>query len=160
MAVSKVIYKGTVLVDLTEDTITPEDLALGVTAHKSNGEQITGAMLNQGGVSGELTSISEPYQVPEGYHDGSGIVTIAATEAAKLIPENIKLGIDVLGVVGTCVTEVTAQSKTVTPSTSSQTIVPDSGYDYLSQVNVGAIPYTELQNSSGGITVKIGVVSS
>lgn len=45
---------------------------------------------------------------------------------------------------GTIVTitgeEVTLQSKTATPSTSSQTISPDSGYTGLSQVTVNAIP--------------------
>ena len=160
MAVSKVIYKGTVLVDLTEDTITPEDLALGVTAHKSNGEQITGAMLNQGGVSGELTSISEPYQVPEGYHDGSGSVSLDVTEQAKIIPENIKSGIEILGVQGNYGgSTASVQSKSVTPQTTAQTVLPDNGYDYLSQVNVSAIPYVETQNVAGGVTVTIGAVS-
>lgn len=50
----------------------------------------------------------------------------------------------------------TPQSKTVTPSTSQQTILPDEGYNYLSQVVVEAIPYTESENSAGGITVTIG----
>ena len=48
------------------------------------------------------------------------------------------------------------QSKTVTPSTSQQTILPDEGYNYLSQVVVNAIPYSESDNSAGGKTVTIG----
>ena len=47
------------------------------------------------------------------------------------------------------------QAKTVTPSTEAQTILPDEGYNYLSQVTVSAIPYAESDNSAGGVTVTI-----
>lgn len=42
MGVSKVVYGGETLVDMTGDTVTPETLAEGVTAHSANGELITG----------------------------------------------------------------------------------------------------------------------
>lgn len=42
MAVGKVIYGTTVLVDLTADTVTASDLASGVTAHGADGEAISG----------------------------------------------------------------------------------------------------------------------
>lgn len=42
MGVSKVVYGGETLVDLTSDTVTPETLAEGTTAHAANGEQIIG----------------------------------------------------------------------------------------------------------------------
>lgn len=51
---------------------------------------------------------------------------------------------------------VKAQSKSVTPSASQQTVQPDEGYDYLASVTVAAIPYSEAQNSAGGKTVTIG----
>lgn len=44
MAVNKVIYGGNTLVDLTGDTVTPETLAEGATAHDASGEQISGTM--------------------------------------------------------------------------------------------------------------------
>ena len=50
----------------------------------------------------------------------------------------------------------TLQSKSVTPGTSQQSVTPDSGYDGLSSVSVGAIPYAEADNASGGKTVTIG----
>ena len=67
------------------------------------------------------------------------------------------MGVSILGVTGTCEpsSSVTAHAKTVTPSTTVQTILPDEGYDYLSQVTVQAIPYSEMDNASGGITVTI-----
>ena len=51
-----------------------------------------------------------------------------------------------------------AQAKSVTPSTAEQVIMPDreQGYNYLSQVTVAAIPYSESSNDFGGITVTIG----
>ena len=50
----------------------------------------------------------------------------------------------------------TPQSKTATPSSSQQVIRPDDGYAYLSDVTINAIPYTEADNSAGGVTVSIG----
>lgn len=39
---SKVIYNGSTLIDLTEDSVTPDTLAYGVTAHSASGDIITG----------------------------------------------------------------------------------------------------------------------
>ncbi len=44
MAVSKVVYGGETLVDLTSDTVTANDLAEGVTATAADGTQITGLL--------------------------------------------------------------------------------------------------------------------
>ena len=44
MAVNKVIFSGTVLLDLTSDTVTADKLASGVTAHNKAGNKITGTM--------------------------------------------------------------------------------------------------------------------
>ena len=44
---------------------------------------------------------------------------------------------------------VSSQSKTVSPSTISQAITPDSNYDYLKQVIVNAISYEETPNDYG-----------
>lgn len=42
MAVNKVDINGSTILDLTSDTVTPETLTLGATAHNAAGEQITG----------------------------------------------------------------------------------------------------------------------
>lgn len=44
MAVNKVEINGEVKLDLTQDTVTPETLLQGATAHNAAGEEITGSM--------------------------------------------------------------------------------------------------------------------
>lgn len=191
MAISKVIYAGETLIDLTPDTITKDALLKGVTAHGPDGEpitgtceydantqdatataaeilagktaynkgsKVTGTMKNNGAVAGKISTKAGKYTVPAGYHDGSGTVQIDATEQAKLVPANIREGVTILGVSGGMSGSegVKPQSKTVTPSTSEQTVLPDDGYTHLSQVTVAAIPYVESDNSAGGKTVTIG----
>lgn len=188
---SKVVLSdGTVLIDLTSDTVAAAYLLAGYTAHGRdgapitgscaydadtsdanataaeilatktayvNGQKITGSMANNGAVSGTIDDVSTPYVIPAGYHDGSGTVEIDSTEAAKIIASNIKDGVTILGVTGTYTGEgVTAQAKTADPTFSQQVILPDSGYDYLSQVTVNAIEVDYTENAAGGYTVTIG----
>ena len=127
------------------------------TAYK-NGGKLTGTMTNNGAVTGVITAVDGEYTVPQGYHDGSGKVSISSTEQAKIIATNIREGITILGVEGTMSgsEDMSAQAKTVTPSTTSQVVMPDSpSYNCLSQVTVDAIPYTETDNAAGGKTVTI-----
>lgn len=42
MANNKVVFGGRTLIDLTSDTVTPQTLANGVTAHDKSGKKITG----------------------------------------------------------------------------------------------------------------------
>lgn len=187
---NKIIYGGKTLLDLTADTVTPDKLAEGITAHDKSGAlvtgtstkdsdtsdataavaeilkgktahargvQLVGTMPNNGAVSGSISTKTGTYTVPQGYHDGSGKVAISTTEQNKIIAGNIKSGVNILGVTGTYTgAAIKAQTKSVTPTFSAQTVQPDSGYDYLSAVTVAAIPYTESENSAGGITVTIG----
>ena len=187
---NKVIYGNTVIIDLTADTVTPEKILAGFTAHDQSGATITGTcdfdvdsgdatvqvaeilkgktayargakltgtMPNNGAVSLTISKLDDSISIAQGYHDGSGKVQILDTEKAKLIASNIKQGITILGVTGTLEpsSSVKVHAKTVTPATTAQTVLPDSGYDYLSQVTVNAIPYVETDNSAGGKTVTI-----
>lgn len=124
-----------------------------------NGSILTGTMPNRGAVTGTISTKAQEYTIQQGYHDGSGKVSISSTEQAKIVATNIRQGVTILGVEGsmTSTEGVNAQSKTVTPSTSQQVITPDTPtYNYLSQVTVAAIPYTETDNSAGGKTATIG----
>ena len=141
--------------DTQDATVAVAEILEGKTAY-ARGSKLTGTMPNKGAVSGTITD-KTAYTIPMGFHDGSGTVSIDATESAKLIAGNIKKGISILGVEGTYGGDtVTAQTKSVTPSMTAQTVLPDEGYDYLSQVNVAAIPVTYADNTAGGQTCTIG----
>lgn len=193
MANSKVVLNtGEVLIDLTNDSVTPEKLAKGETAHDKSGNQITGTntfdvdsseatataaevlagktfaaggqvktgeMPNNEGKAYTITNADDVINIPIGFHDGSGTVSIAPEELEKLKnPQNIKNGVVILGQPGafTGEGEATAQAKEVTPSFEAQTVLPDEGVDYLSQVLVKPIPVTRTENAAGGTTVTIG----
>lgn len=146
--------------DTSDATATASQILTGATGYV-NGTKVTGTMTNNGAVSGVISTKAQVYSVPTGYHDGSGTVQISSTEQAKIIANNIKQGVTVLGVEGTYAGEITElQSKTVTSSFSAQTVTADEGYDALSQVTVQAMPYSETDNDYGGKTVTIGAAAS
>ena len=131
------------------------EILVGKTAY-AQGAKITGTMPNQGAITSTIGTKDQEVTIPMGFHDGSGKVSISATEQAKILAANIKSGVSILGVTGSYGGEsVTAQAKTATPSLTAQTILPDEGYDYLSQVTVAAISQTRTSNASGGITLTI-----
>lgn len=188
---NKVIYNGTVLIDLTADTVTADKILAKYTAHDkagniitgtcdydvnskdatvgvaeilkgktayAAGKKLTGTMPNNGAVTLTIDTVDGVVKVPQGYHDGSGTVSILPAEQAKLIAENIKQGISILGVTGTLEpsSAIKVTTKTVTPKPIKQTITAGEGFDYMSEVTVEAIPYAETDNPQGGVTVTIG----
>lgn len=138
-------------------TVSVAEMLTGKTAY-ARGTKLTGTMPNNGAATGKIITKDGEYIIPQGYHDGSGTVGISETEKEKLIPTNIREGINILGVDGQMSGSegMKPQSKTITPSSAQQTILPDEGYNCLSQVVVEKIPYVESENSAGGITVTIG----
>lgn len=188
---NKVIFAGEIIMDLSNDTVTADKLAEGITAHDksgapivgtntfnvdskdgnitaadvvsgkigyANGQRVVGAMPINGAVKGTITNKDVPYNIPAGSHDGSGTVAIDDTEKAKLIPDNIREGITILGVEGAMsgAEDLKPQQKTVTPKKEQQVIIPDEGFNALSQVTVQGIPYQTTENPAGGNTVTIG----
>lgn len=188
--INKLVVGNEVKFDLTGDTVAPNTLLTGATAHDKTGAQITGTcsydsdtsdatvavaeilkdktayargakivgtMPNNGAKNYTISNLNDQ-TIAMGFYDGSGKISFDSAEKAKIIPANIKNGVSILGVQGTMTGQesITVQSKTVTPTFTAQTILPDEGYDYLSQVVVSAIPMTESENTAGGLTLTIG----
>ena len=147
--------------DTQDATAAVAEVLTGKTYYKG-GQKMTGTMPNRGKQTGTITTVAQEVTIQQGYHDGSGKVSISAEEQAKLIATNIREGVTVLGVQGTMSgsEDMDAAAVNVTPLTTAQTIMPPTGKNCISQVNVAAITYTETDNASGGITVTIGDVAS
>lgn len=146
-------------VDSSGATALDSEVASGKTFAKG-GTIHTGTAPIRGGQTGYISDADTPVQILNGLHDGSGTVGIDATEKAKLIPGNIKDGVEILGVEGTYTGEgATSQSKNATPYLTAQIVLPDSGYDFLSQVTIAEIAIAYTDNAGGGKTVTIGSVA-
>lgn len=155
---TKVTGTSTFDVDSSVATATQSEV-LATKTFAKGGQILTGTMPNIGKQTGAITAKAQSVTIQQGYHDGSGSVSIDATEQTKIIAGNIRNGVQILGVTGNYAGEaVPTQAKSATPYTTAQTILPDAGYN-LSQVNVAAIYYNESSNSAGGLTVTIGTVA-
>ena len=189
--ISKVIYYGKVLLDLTKDTVDPSHVLKGYTFHDKtgaekvgtstfdadtsdatagvseilngktayvNGRKVTGNMPNKGAMHLELEDKNLPVKIPQGYHDGSGDIAMNAADKEKLVPKNVRQGVEILGVIGemTGTEAVKLQKGSAVPSNKAQTKTPDEGFNGFSQFDVAAVPYVESDNPAGGKTATIG----
>lgn len=77
MAFNKIEFQGTTIIDLTQDTVTPETLSEGVTAHAANGEVIVGTGNSYSGPTAcHVTNVAD---LPEEAVDGSMATVTTST---------------------------------------------------------------------------------
>ena len=78
----------------------PENILIGKEALNGAEDLIVGTMKNNGAIEENIELVDQVVEIPLGFHNGEGFVQIAANEQAKIIPENIKAGVTILGVDG------------------------------------------------------------
>lgn len=76
-------YRSVLALKPTGDAV-PDNVLAGKTFSNADGTGKTGTMVNNGAVSVTLTDQDPTYTIPEGYHNGSGIVGFTASAGATL----------------------------------------------------------------------------
>ena len=150
---NKVIINNQTLMDISSDTVTPNTLLTGVTAHDNTGAAIIGTytpppgeIINNQDKTITPTTSQQSITADNGY-TGLGTVTINAIQIeTKSITENgtytppagkwfssVKVNVPIGSTINN-------QNKSVTPTKSQQSVSADSGYTGLGTVTVNAIP--------------------
>lgn len=146
---------STKTVDASTATAEAAEVLAGRTFGKGS-EMQAGTMSDNSGKNVEISS-KDGTSIPRGFFDGSSVAKLSEEDLAKLVPGNIKEGVEILGVEGEFgADDISSQSKVVTPTFEKQVINPDEGYTFLSSVEVEGIKVTRTDNEAGGVTVTIG----
>lgn len=122
-----------------DENIKPENIKQGVTILDVTGN------LNPKKIQDKVTvtpSTSQQNITPSAGYDGMSeveVLAVGSTIDEDIKPENIKSGVNILGVEGTLEQSKLQSKVIVTPSTSQQNIIPSDGYDGMSEVEVLAV---------------------
>lgn len=113
-------YRSVLALKPTGDAV-PANVLSGKTFSNADGTGKTGTMANNGAVSITLTDLNPTYTIPEGYHNGLGVVSFTSSggDGADLI---VTCSGDFAGTTITC-TDGTTTFEEICPSTSPYQVV-------------------------------------
>lgn len=113
-------------VDTSQDTVSADKLLNGITAHDKNGNQIVGniAEISQG--DAVIYKKNTELEFEQGYYPNTFKVSVDDMTKASTVPENIKDGVEILGIVGRFKGNIAYGSKSL--STTAQTVIDDVGF--------------------------------
>mgnify|MGYP007004243863 FL=1 len=120
-------YADATDVSVTADKLLKDETAIGWDAEAEAPVAVTGTMPNNGAISKTLDTTTASYTIAKGYHDGTGVI--------KLVTE----------------------TKSATPTESTQTISPTAG-KVLSSVTVNRIP-TKYKDATGMTATAAGMLA-
>lgn len=160
MAINKVVYGSTTIIDITDATATADKILQGFTAYGADGSKLIGTATGGGDVpvwqgSDDYVYLSDTVEAPVAIYTDNGYIVLdlqpavinLQTKTRTYTPsENQQTEVitadndyDGLSEVSITVNAIQTETKSATPSEMAQTITPMSG-KYLTSVSIGAIP--------------------
>lgn len=121
MAINKVVYDGDTLIDLTSDTVTPTTLVEGYTAHDKSGAVINGGIANRGVETIRISDKDQTHSDGVCFH-GRLFVGLDPSENEKITAQNIRSGVNILGVDGAYSGDTLFVGEMTTGSSNAQSI--------------------------------------
>lgn len=158
MAVNKVVYGTTVLVDLTDATAGADQILEGYTAYGADGNKLVGT------ASGDTLVVSDTVDENGGIIRDITSKKVVSLQFKEITPTNQKQtvnpdegfdGFRQIVVNAAEGEEINNQNKSVTPTESVQEVTADTGYTGLGKVTVGAIPSSYGRIAWDGATLTV-----